>query len=131
MMFVTIFDDHKDVDPEYLVPSNPERAGHLGTRKGAGLVGLQWTLQPLNLPEVNHRSFLSQPFSNKCLQPVCGLFCVCLFFMENSRIMWAPFPLILQHETKLLNFIKDKIKTASLFHFSLPRKELWRLISLC
>ena len=41
-MFVTvmIFDDHKDVDPEYLVPSNPERAGHLGTRKGAGLVGL-------------------------------------------------------------------------------------------
>ena len=42
LMFVTvmIFDDHKDVDPEYLVPSNPKRAGHLGTRKGAGLVGL-------------------------------------------------------------------------------------------
>ena len=42
LMYVTmmIFDDHKDVDPEYLVPSNPKRAGHLGTRKGAGLVGL-------------------------------------------------------------------------------------------
>ena len=42
LMFVTvmIFDDHKDVDPEYLVPYNPKGAGHLGTRKGAGLVGL-------------------------------------------------------------------------------------------
>ena len=29
-----------NVDPEYLVPYNPKRAGHLGTRKGAGLVGL-------------------------------------------------------------------------------------------
>ena len=42
LMFVTvvIFDDDKDVDPEYFVPSNPKRAGHIGTRKGAGLVGL-------------------------------------------------------------------------------------------
>ena len=40
LMFLTIFDAHKDVDPEYLVPYNPKGAGHLGTRKGAGLVGL-------------------------------------------------------------------------------------------